>query len=167
MNSSGLKRIFVIDERSHRRLTHLRYIRTRFAYNLHRVDFNTQLRARYLCICMKCVELHANYLRAINASHTSFFNVTTSSWVLYYVWEFKNLRFIKKCLIDLNFKNQLSNIWCTVRYKAFVSRLWRVPYKTHIRPHFEHAIQAWSPYLLGDISVLQLLMNTVHFVLTI
>ena len=42
--------------------------------------------------------------------------------------------------------------------KAFVSRserLWQVLYKTHIRPHLEHAIQAWSPYLRGDIAVLE------------
>ncbi len=34
-------------------------------------------------------------------------------------------------------------------------RIWQVLYKTHIRPHLEHAIQAWSPYLQGDIDVLE------------
>ncbi len=42
--------------------------------------------------------------------------------------------------------------------KAFASRekcLWQTLWKTHIRPHLEHAIQAWSPYLAKDIDVLE------------
>jgi hypothetical protein len=42
--------------------------------------------------------------------------------------------------------------------KAFSSRseqLWQMLYKTHIRPHLEHAIQAWSPYLEKDIATLE------------
>ena len=42
--------------------------------------------------------------------------------------------------------------------KTFTSRsqrLWEMLWKAHIRPHLEHAIQAWSPYLKGDIKVLE------------
>ena len=42
--------------------------------------------------------------------------------------------------------------------KSFSSRserLWQKLWKTHIRPHLEHAVQAWSPYLQGDINVLE------------
>ena len=42
--------------------------------------------------------------------------------------------------------------------KVFSSRsrrLWTVLWKAHIRPHLEHAIQAWSPYLDKDIHVLE------------
>ena len=42
--------------------------------------------------------------------------------------------------------------------KVFISRsqrLWEMLWKAHIRPHLEHAIQAWSPYLKGDIKVLE------------
>jgi hypothetical protein len=42
--------------------------------------------------------------------------------------------------------------------KAFASRdqlLWQSLWKTHIRPHLEHAIQAWSPYLEKDITILE------------
>ena len=28
-------------------------------------------------------------------------------------------------------------------------------YKTHVRPHLEHAVQAWSPYLVGDVETLE------------
>ena len=34
-------------------------------------------------------------------------------------------------------------------------RLWQTLYKTYIRPHLEFAIQAWSPYLEGDIDMLE------------
>jgi hypothetical protein len=34
-------------------------------------------------------------------------------------------------------------------------RLWESLYKTYVRPHMEHAIQAWSPYLVEDIKVLE------------
>ena len=42
--------------------------------------------------------------------------------------------------------------------KTFASldpRLWQFLWKTHIRLHVEHAIQAWSPYLKKDIDVLE------------
>ena len=42
--------------------------------------------------------------------------------------------------------------------KSFSSRserLWQKLWKTHIRPHLEHAVQAWSPHLQGDINVLE------------
>ena len=42
--------------------------------------------------------------------------------------------------------------------KAFRSRslqLWRTLYTTYIRPHFEFAIQAWSPHLATDIEILE------------
>ncbi len=42
--------------------------------------------------------------------------------------------------------------------KAFKSRsmiLWRALYLTYIRPHLEFAVQAWCPYLAGDIKTLE------------
>ena len=42
--------------------------------------------------------------------------------------------------------------------KAFSSRnreLWEILWKAHIRPHLEHAIQAWSPYNVEDIKTLE------------
>ena len=42
--------------------------------------------------------------------------------------------------------------------KVFSSRcrrMWTTLWKAHIRPHLEHAIQSWSPYLKTDIHVLE------------
>jgi hypothetical protein len=48
--------------------------------------------------------------------------------------------------------------------KVFTSRsqqLWGILWKTHIRPHLEHAIQAWSPHQKGDINVLERVQRAV------
>ena len=48
--------------------------------------------------------------------------------------------------------------------RAFSSRsrrLWEILWKTHIRPHIEHAIQAWSPYLKCDINMLERVQRVV------
>ena len=39
--------------------------------------------------------------------------------------------------------------------------LWEMLWKTHIRPHLEHAIQAWSPHLKADIEVLEKVQRAV------
>jgi hypothetical protein len=39
--------------------------------------------------------------------------------------------------------------------------LWEILWKSHIRPHLEHAIQAWSPYQEGDIKVLERMQRRV------
>ena len=48
---------------------------------------------------------------------------------------------------------------CLGRLKqTFVSRdktLWLLLYKTYIRPHLEYCAPAWSPYLKGDIDILE------------
>ena len=33
--------------------------------------------------------------------------------------------------------------------------MWEILWKTHIRPHLEHTIQAWSPHLRADIDILE------------
>ena len=48
--------------------------------------------------------------------------------------------------------------------KIFTSRsrqLWEILWKAHIRPHLEHAIHAWSPYLKKDIDVLEKVQQAV------
>jgi hypothetical protein len=48
--------------------------------------------------------------------------------------------------------------------KSFTSRnrqMWEILWKTHIRPHLEHAIQAWSPHLKTDIEVLERVQRAV------
>ena len=40
-------------------------------------------------------------------------------------------------------------------------QIWEILYKTHIRPHLEHAIQAWSPHSKGDIGVLERVQRVV------
>jgi hypothetical protein len=65
---------------------------------------------------------------------------------------------------DLKFSNQAKSaaakaMWkFGVLKKVFSShspRLLTTLWKAHIRPHLEHAIQAWSPYLKEDIDVLE------------
>lgn len=48
--------------------------------------------------------------------------------------------------------------------QAFSSRdrwLWTCLYKMHIRPHLEFAIQTWSPYLKGDVKILEQVQHRV------
>ena len=48
--------------------------------------------------------------------------------------------------------------------QIFTSRsktLWEILWKIQIRPHLEHAIQAWSPYLKRDIDVLEKVQRAV------
>mgnify|MGYP000361356293 CR=1 FL=1 len=40
-------------------------------------------------------------------------------------------------------------------------QLWELLWKIQIRPHLEHAIQAWSPHLKGDIEVLEKVQRAV------
>ena len=48
--------------------------------------------------------------------------------------------------------------------QSFTSRnqpMWEILWKTHIRPHLEHAIQAWSPHMKADIDVLERVQRAV------
>lgn len=48
--------------------------------------------------------------------------------------------------------------------KVFTSRnqqLWEILWTTLIRPHLEHAIQAWSPHLRNDINVIESVQRAV------
>ena len=65
---------------------------------------------------------------------------------------------------DLTFNSQCKAAAANANWKFGVfkktfssrsDRLWQKLWKTHIRPHLEHAIQVWSPYLKGDINVLE------------
>jgi hypothetical protein len=71
---------------------------------------------------------------------------------------------------DLKLGNQCHAAATKARWKfgalkqVFTSRspeLWVVLWKTHIRPHLEHAIHAWSPYQIGDIGVLERVQRAV------
>ena len=53
--------------------------------------------------------------------------------------------------------------------KSFRSRscvVWRMLYLSYIRPHLEYAINAWSPYLEGDMNVLERVQNRVTKLIT-
>ncbi len=48
--------------------------------------------------------------------------------------------------------------------QVFTSRskqVWEILWKTHIRPHLEHAVQSWSPHLKRDIDVLERVQRAV------
>ena len=65
-----------------------------------------------------------------------------------------NLKFGPQCKVAAK-----TALWkFGVLKKVFSSRspiLWEVLWKAHIRPHLEHAIQAWSPYDKKDIDCLE------------
>lgn len=65
---------------------------------------------------------------------------------------------------DLKFCPQCKSASATANWKFGVlkkvfssrdPRLWTMLWQAHIRPLIEHAIQAWSPYLLSDIKILE------------
>ena len=54
--------------------------------------------------------------------------------------------------------------------KSFKHRglhLWRTLYMTYVRPHLEFAVQAWSPYLAGDVDVLERVQNRATKAITV
>jgi len=69
---------------------------------------------------------------------------------------------------DLNVRQQIESVASIANRmlgrlkKTFRSRsfhLWRTLYLTYIRPHLEFAVQAWSPHLKSDISILEKVQN--------
>jgi hypothetical protein len=53
--------------------------------------------------------------------------------------------------------------------KSFRSRscvVWRMLYLTYIRPHLEYAVHAWSPYLDGDVDLLECVQNRATKIIT-
>ena len=71
---------------------------------------------------------------------------------------------------DLKLGAQCRSVAAKAKWKfsalkqSFTSRnqqMWEILWKTHIRPHLEHAIQAWSPHMKAGIDVLERVQRAV------
>ena len=63
----------------------------------------------------------------------------------------------EQCRIAASKGNQvLGMIWRNITYRMYKDKSLIVPlFKAIVRPHLEHSIQAWSPYLRKDIDMLE------------